>query len=475
MSSTSLQRQLGLWTTVSVVAGSVIGSSIFMKPATMAGQVGSPILLLFVWIVAGIISMFGAMINAEIGSMMPVTGGQYVFFKKMYGEKFAFLYGWSAFAVINTAAVAAIAYVFAQYTEYFIELPKFSTAAEQSFKFHIPFIGDIFPLQNFGTKMLTIVLILLLTLANYISVKFSGKLQVFFSALKVAALLLLVGMIFFSGKGSFQNLVHSDQPLNWTSWITIAGCIAAVSGAFAAYDGWNNIGFIAGEIKNPSKNIPHGLFIGLSICILMYVLTNMAYLYMLPVGQMKNSALVATDAVLPIAGAAGAGLIACMVLISTFGAVNGNILACARVTYSMAEDKVFFPAIGEASKKYKTPGRALWLHGIWSVLFVISGTFDMLTDMFVFMSWFFYLFAAYGIFILRKKMPDAERPYRVWGYPVIPIIFILFTAVYLAVTVYTDITNYNAGKVPVINSVFGIVISLLGFPLYWYLKRKSRS
>lgn len=472
--SPSLQRKLGLFTTITVVAGSVIGSGIFKNPAAMAAQVGSPLLLLLVWIVAGFISMCGAVINAEIGAMLPLTGGQYMFFEKMYGKPFAFVYGWSAFAVINTAAVAAIAYVFAEYMQYFITLPRFSPETELSWRLHIPFVGSFFPLKQIGLKAMTLLLVIMLTWANAVSVKTGGRIQLVFSVAKIMALLLLVLTVFLSGKGSFQNLVHSEQPVQWTSWVTITGCIAAISGAFGAYDGWNNIGFIAGEVKDPARNIPRGLFIGLGICILLYVLTSEAYLYMLPVEQMMQSQLVATDAVQPILGVSGAGVIAVLVLVSTFGAVNGNILACARVTFAMAEQKNFFSWAGRVHPQHQTPSNALWLHGVWTGLFVITGSFDMLMELFVFVSWIYYFFAAAGIFILRKKMPDAERPYKAWGYPVIPALFMLFTLFYLVVTVQHDVQAYREGKAPVINAVLGLLIAVAGIPLYLYFRRKSK-
>ncbi len=473
MQIATLERKLGLYTCVSIVVGAVIGSSIFMKPATMAAQVGSPVALLLVWVIAGIISLFGGMINAEIGTILPNTGGQYVYFRHMYGDFFAFLYGWAAFVVINTAAVAAIAFVFAQYSEYFVELPRFSAETEKSFHFYLPGIGKLFPLENFGVKSLAVLLILIITWINYRSLKAGGAVQVLSTLLKVTALLILVFFIFFSGKGSWQNFISSSPGRDTSFAATITGFIAAMSGALAAYDGWNNLGFVAGEIKNPKKNIPRGLFIGLAVCTLMYVLTNQAYLYVLPVDQMKNSPLVASDALGVVSGLAGGGLIALMVMISTLGAVNGNAMPCARVTFAMGEQKSFAPWTGRVHPVFKTPGNALWLHGAWSCVFVFSGSFDMLTDMFVFITWIFYGFAAYGIFILRRKMPDAERAYRVWGYPVVPAIFIFFAAFYFFVTLYNDIHNYLSGKTEFINSVYGLLLTVAGIPIYLYYRKKS--
>jgi len=250
--------------------------------------------------------------------------------------------------------------------------------------------------------------------------------------------------------------------------------VAALSGALGAYDGWNNIGFVAGEINNPKKNIPKGLFIGLGLCIILYVLTSQAYLYMLPIDSMAKSALVATDSVTPIIGNTGAGFIALLVMISTLGATNGNILACARVTFAMAKDGVFFKKIGNVHTKHKTPANALWLHAIWACLFVLTGSFDMLIDLFVFITWIFYGFAAAGIFILRKKMPKAERPYKTWGYPITPIIFVAFSALYFILTLYADINNYVTGKTHFISSVFGLALTVAGVPFYFYFKKKKK-
>ena len=205
----------------------------------------------------------------------------------------------------------------------------------------------------------------------------------------------------------------------------------------------------------------------------MYVLTNQAYVYMLPVETMRNSKLVASDALNVAMGITGGGLIALLVMLSTLGATNGNILPCARIIYAMGEEKRFFSWTGKVHPRFHTPGNALWLQCAWSCLFVLTGSFDMLTDMFVFITWIFYGFAAYGIFILRRKMPAAERPYKTWGYPIVPMIFIAFAALYFVITIYNDIQNYTSGKAPVINSVLGLLLTVAGVPFYFYFRRKG--
>jgi APA family basic amino acid/polyamine antiporter len=468
-----LQRKLGLWASVSIVVGTVIGSSIFMKPASMAAQLSSPLMLLLVWIVAGVVSLFGGMINAEVGCILPETGGQYVYFRHMYGNFFAYLFGWSCFIVINTASISGIAFVFADYVEYFVKLPHFSSAIEHSIPLVIPFIGKFYLLAHIGVKALAIVLIVGFTLINTNSLKASGAVQVILSVIKLAALIFLIFAVFFSGKGNVHNLTQASPGFDHAPWKMLTAFIAATTGALAAYDGWNNLGFVSGEIKDPQKNIPRGLIIGLSTCILIYALTTEAYLYMLPVDTMKHSTLVASDALYKVMGIAGGGFVAILVIISTAGGTNGNILPSARVIYAMGEEKNFFSFTGKVDQKHHTPANALWLQAIWAIILVLIGSFDMLMDMFVFISWIAYGFAAYGIFILRKKMPDAHRPYKLKGYPYLPIIFILFSTLYVVITLYNDINNYIDGKSPIINSVFGLALTAMGIPLYWYFRKKE--
>jgi APA family basic amino acid/polyamine antiporter len=468
-------RTFGLWSSVSLVVGGIIGSAIFMKPALMASQLGSPLWMIAIWVVGGLVTLCGALTNSEVAAMMPETGGQYIFFQKMYGDFIAFLYGWAAFAVFNTAGVASIAYVLSIYTEYFITLPRFPKETEQLIYLYLPGIGHIYPLENFGVKTLTIFVIALLTWVNYRSVKSGGQLQIVFTFLKVAAMIILVIGLLLSGKGNTNNIINDSNIITHNGISLMLAIIAATSGAFWGYDGWNNITFVAGEIKNPQRNIPLSLLLGLSICITIYGFINLSYTYILPIDDIAHSSFVASDAATKVFGMVGGGLIAALVIISTFGTTNGNILATARVSFAMAQEKRFFAWAGKVHPQYQTPGNALVVHAIWTSLLVLSGSFDMLTDMLVFVSWLFYGFGAYGIFILRKQMPDAERPYKVWGYPYIPAFFILFTVFFLVTTLYNDITNYLEGRSPLINSLFGMFLTFLGVPLYFYFVRKNKN
>jgi basic amino acid/polyamine antiporter, APA family len=465
----TLRRVLGFRTALAVVVGGVIGSGIFMKPALMAAQLGSPVLLLSVWGIAGLFTLFGALSNAEVAAMFPETGGQYIFFQKMYGKGFAFLYGWSAFAVINTAGNASIAFVCSEYANYFLHLPRFSAEVERSFTLHFPFIGDFFVLQNAGVKSLTILLVVLFTFINYRSVRFGGATQRVLTVLKVSAIVLLIAGLLSSGKGSLQHLTGVSAALQ------LGAFVAALSGAFWAYDGWNNITFIAGEIERPQQNIPRSLFIGLFACVVIYMLINLAFIYVLPFPSMAGSSFVASDAAAAAWGVTGAALITGLVILSTLGTTNSNVLATARTTYALGMDHRLFHWAGKVQPRYRTPGRALILNAVWSSLLIMSGSFDMLTDMLIFVSWLFYGMSALGLFILRRTYRDHPRPYRVVGYPVVPAVFILFTLGFLGITVYNDISNYNAGKTPVINSILGLAITAIGLPLYYLSSRMKSS
>ena len=438
----------------------------------MAQQLGSPVWLTLVWVIAGLFSLFGALIYAELGAMMPETGGIYVYFRKMFGDFVAYLYGWAAFSVINTAAVAAIAFVCAYYADYFLHLPQLSDAIVNNNAWHIPFIGDLYPLKDFGVKMLAVTLVIVLTFLNFLSVKAGSYFQVFSTFLKMTVIAALIFGIFFSGQGTIQNFFHTDMPKQGGA--LLSGIIAAMTGAFFAYDGWINIASMAGEVKQPQKNIPRSLVVGVFACIIVYVLVNQAYLYVLPVEKVAASSLVATDAMTVALGNTGGAIVAAMIVICTFGAINGNVMATTRITYAMGKDKVFAAWTGQEHKRFQTPGNALWLHGIWTSLFIITGSFDMLANMFVFITWIAYGLGAVGIFMLRKKMRDKERPYKIWGHPFVTLLFIVFSAFYLVTTVWNDVSNYLAHKQPVINSLLGLAITVIGIPFYFYFKMKNK-
>lgn len=456
---TELVRGLSLTAAVMIVAGSMVGSGIFRKPATMAGQLGSPEFLIIIWIVAGLITFIGALVNAEVAGMIDATGGQYVYFRKMYGDGLAFIYGWSIFSVIQTGSQAAIAYVFGEYLGYFIHYPQLPQSF-QDFSVYMPFVGNIHPLLEFGPKATAILCIIFLTGVNYIGVIFGGIVQTIVTFIKIASIILLSVLLFTVGEGSFSNLSSSFLiPQDSISgFFTIVGL--ALAGAFWAYDGWNNVTFVAGEVKNPQRNVPLGLLYGVLIVIAVYVLVNIAFLYVLPVDIMAKSPLVAASAAEIIFGSAGASIISIAVIVSTFGALNGSILASARVQFAMARDNLFFTVLGKVHPKFGTPYTSLLLQGFWSAVLVLTGSFDTITDYVIFATWLFYMLGALGVIVLRKKMPDTPRPYKVWGYPYTPWIFVIFSLLFLINSIISDSED----------AAMGTILILLGLPFYLYWK-----
>jgi APA family basic amino acid/polyamine antiporter len=469
----NLLPALGLFSTIMLVVGGVIGSGIFRKPGVMASQLGSPEILLLVWVLAGVITLFGALTNAEIAGMIPETGGQYVYFERMYGGFFAFLYGWALFAVIQCGSIAAVAYVFAEYSTQFVPLPELS-ANVAAWSFPLPFIGDISPFKEFGTKCLAAAVIILLTAINYVGVKFGGIVQNIFTVAKVGAMFaLMLGAFLLPAGGSFSHLTTQSATVSLSGLALFAGIAAALQGAFWAYDGWNKITYIAGEVKQPQRNIPLGRIWGMVIVTGIYILMNIAYAYVLPIDEMAQSKLVAADVADRLFDGGGRWISAA-VMISTFGATSAIILATARVYFSMARMNVFPRFIGNVHPRFHTPASSLVIQGIWSAALVFSGTFDMLTDTLIFVSWIFYAAGAYGVFVLRRKMPDASRPYKVPGYPFVPWVFIVFSVVYLGFTIYNDVIAYRAalatGQPALLNTAFGTVLVLVGTPIYFFYR-----
>ena len=474
--SADLLPVLGVFTTTMVVVGGVIGSGIFRKPGVMAAELGTPTLLLAVWVLAGVITMFGALTNAEISGLIPETGGQYVFFERMYGPFFAYLYGWAVFAVIQTGSIAALAYVFAEYSTQFVPLPDL-TGPVAKFAIHLPFIGDIQPLHELGVKLLAVGVIVLLTTINYLGVRFGGAVQNIFGIAKVAGMLALFVAAFLpiSG-GNVANLTGHGAVTSKSGLALVLAVAAALQGAFWAYDGWVKASYIAGEVRDAQRIVPRATVLGMFIVTAIYLLMNVAYCWVLPIEDMSQSKLVAADVANRVFSGGGKW-IAVIVMISTFGANNAVVLTTARVYFSMAQRNVFPAMLGRVHPRFHTPSASLIVQGLWGIVLVFSGTFDMITDMLIFVAWIFYAAGAYGVFVLRRKMPDAPRPYKVPGYPWVPAIFVMFGTVFVALTLYNDITAFRAataaGKPALINSVFGIVLVLLGTPIYLAYRRRS--
>jgi len=469
---------LGIFSATMLVAGGVIGSGIFRKPGVMAAQVGSPEVLLGVWLLAGVISLLGTLSNAELAAMMPHTGGQYVFLQRAYGPFVAFLYGWALFAVIQSGSIAALAYVFAEYATQIVRLPE---AAEPLAKltFHLPLLGDIVPFKDLGVKGLAAAVILLLTVVNYVGVRFGGVVQNVFSIAKMAAMLgLAAAVLVLPGVGQFTNLTADSaviRPSGLAWWAAVA---AALQGAFWAYDGWHKITYIGGELKSPQRDLPRSLILGILLVAGLYMLMSAIYAFVLPIDEMARSKLVAAD-VAERCFTGGGRWIAVAVMLSTFGAANAVILTSARVYFSMGGGGMFPAVLGRAHPQFRTPGASLVVQAVWSIALLFSGTFDTLTDTLIFVSWFFYAANAWAVVVLRRREPDALRPFKVPWYPLVPVLFVGFGLIYLVLTLCNDVMAYRravaAGQPALLNCALGAALVLGGTPIYFYYrKRKPR-
>ncbi|MBL7780083.1 MAG: amino acid permease [Saprospiraceae bacterium] len=459
-----LVRSITLAAAVMLVVSSVIGSGVYKKVAPMSAELLSPSLVLWAWFLAGIISLFGALSNAEIAGMMADSGGEFVYFRRIYGRFMAFLWGWSTFAVIKTAAVSSIAYVFSQSFNSIFPLPHLPESIESIE------IGVFKPFESAGVKGLTILLILVLTFLNTRGLKNAAALSTWITRLVIVGLLGIVVSGLLWGGGSFSNFNTPSVnyvPRDWTDFSLIKAMFAALLAAFWGYEGWNTVGFIGGEIKNPNRNLPLALFSGMLIIMGAYLLVNFTYLYVLPIDSLidvhkAHNDIAAVAVVRHFAGDFGALLISVIILITTLGCTNSTILMPPRVYYAMAKDGLFFPRAAEIHPTYNTPNPALWMQGIWACLLVLSGSFDQLTDMLIFAAFFFYGATAFGVFVLRLREPNAERPYKVWGYPVVPALFVLFCA---ALIIITCINHPREASI-------GTVLMLSGLPFYFYWTRK---
>lgn len=454
-----LLARLGLFTAIMIIMGNMIGSGIFKKSAPMAAEVQSPGLLLGCWFIAGIITLMGALSNAEVACLIAEPGGYYQFLKRMYGRAFAFAYGWASFTVIQTASIASIAYVFGESANSLYHFPRLSPALEEW-----SILGWFYPFDNFGVKCFTISTILALTMANYFGVRFGGIIANISTVLKLLgiAVVVLLGLFVSGGSAAHFAPALAKPDAQYASDLGLFGAMfAAFLGAFWAYDGWNNITSLGAEVRNAKRNIPLALAIATAGVMGVYMLINAAYLYVMPVEEMaaltsQQNSIVAVEVMREFLGTGGATFIAILILLSTFGATNCQLMPHSRVYFAMARDGLFFRAAARVHPEHRTPSVSLIIQGVWASLLVVSGTFDRLTDMVIFASFIFYGATAFGVFVLRRKMPDAPRPYRVPLYPVLPALFVAFCIVLVAVTIYQ--APRNAG--------LGLVLILSGLPFY---------
>jgi len=459
LSTNSLQPKLGLRAASFLVISVIIGSGVFKKIAPMAQELGTPWLILLCWFIAGIVSLAGALCTAELVSMYPNSGGEYNYFQKIYGRFFSFLYGWASFTVIKTAAISALAYIFAQSLNSLFPLPVLDL--------DITFMG-LRLFDNLSIKLLAASLILLLTMLNYRGVQFAEKLSsvLTYSMLIAIAFFIIVG--FSSQNGSIANLTTAAKGVTTqlNGWVLMKALFLASLGAFWGYDGWNNIAFIGEEIKNPKRNLPLALGLGTLGVMAVYVLINFVFLYVLPIDyfiQLNASPnkIAAVEVAGQISGNIGMVLVACLILVTTMNSTNSSILMSARMLYAMSRDKTFFKQAVSVHPKYNTPDNALFIQAIWAILLVFSGSFDQLTDMLVFAAFLFYAATAVGLIYLRIKAPLAERGYKVIGYPVVPILFLFFCVTICVMTLINQ--PYEA--------LMGLALIASGIPVYWWLRR----
>jgi basic amino acid/polyamine antiporter, APA family len=470
----SFKRSLGLLDATMIVAGSMIGSGIFIVSSDITRHVGSAGWLVLIWLITGFMTITAALSYGELSSMFPKAGGQYVYLREAFNPLAGFLYGWSSFAVIQTATIAAVAVAFSRFTAYLI-----------------PGVGEGNILLDLGflrisaAQVLAIALIVFLTYTNTKGVKGGKIIQTTFTSTKLLALFGLIVLGFLLTKNNFwnanwqtgfsslQDLGVDGQGKVATGWQSISGLVfvgaiaAAMTGSIFSSDAWNNVTFIAGEIKNPKRNIGLSLFMGTLIVTIIYISANLMYLYVLPLDGIafaKNDRVAVVAAEQFLGTDLGPYVIAILIMISTFGCNNGLILAGARVYYTMANDGLFFKKTGTLNK-HAVPEYALWAQCIVASILCLSGKYGDLLTMISFVVVIFYALTIIGIFVLRKKRPDMERPYKAFGYPVLPIIYILLALAFCIALVFASPTY----------SLWGLLIVLIGIPIYFVALARKKS
>lgn len=459
MSTSTLSRSLGLKLVVVVVIGNIIGSGVYKKVAPMAAELHSSGWVLIAWVLAGIISLFGALCNAEVAGILADTGGEYAYYKKIYNRFFAFMFGWSLFTVIQTAAISALAYLFAQSLNSIIHLPPLLPSLA-----NINIGGQFFPFADLNVKLTAIALIIILTWINTKGIKTGAGVSMAILLLVFAGIFTIIIFGLAGGHANFNN-IQLQTTNNYP--ITVSGVFTAMLAAFWAYQGWAAVGYVGGEIKDAKKNIPRGIAIGILIVIAVYLLVNTTYLSLLSTQQLDEiykagNKIAAVEAVRSFWGENGAMFISLLILVTTLGCCNATVFSSSRPYYAMAKEGLFFKNVAKLNDKH-VPANSLLYQCVWACLLVLSGTFDQLTDMIIFAVFIYYGATTLGVFILRKRMPDAPRPYKVWGYPVVPAIVIIFCACLVYNTIYSRPRE----------AAIGVVLMLTGVPMYWWFKMKS--
>lgn len=434
-----LPRKLGLTTGMAVVVGIIIGSGIFRVPSPIAAEAGNLTGITLVWVLGGVIALFGALSIAELAAMYPAAGGPYVYLREAYGRPLAFLFGWM-WLLTEPISWAAQALMFAEYLGFFV------------------------PISSAAQHAVAAAMIVLVAAANYRSVKLGAVIQNLSTGAKVLAIVGLAAAIFVLAPGGTANPLNAE-PLGTAKWSGIGIGLIAV---LWAYDGWENLTTLSGEVKNPQRNLPLALIGGVVVVIVVYLLINAAYLRALPLGDVIASKSVAADAAGAVLGRAGASLVGALVMLSVFGTLNGSIMSSPRVFFAMAEDGLFFRTVGRVHPRYQTPYIAIGFIAVLAVIYVLLRDFMQLAEAYVLGIWPFLALCVVGIFILRKTRPDFPRHYRTLGYPIVPALFVIATLVVVANSLYVQFWSTAAS----------ILITLVGVPLYFlwmYWQRRPRN
>jgi APA family basic amino acid/polyamine antiporter len=464
MSATKdLARVLSLRDAIALVL-TVIGTGVFLKTATMAQLVGTPAQVLLAWLAAGLLSLAGALTYAELGAMLPEAGGDYVFLREAYGNLVGFLFGWTNLVLISTGGVAAVSTALASFLSSFVPLD--AVWATRDFQL----LGQEVHWRLGIQQLVAVAVILLFSAINTRGVAVGARVQWMATVAKLGGIAIIVfGAFLLSRSGSWDNL---REPV--TAGIAGGGMTAfgaAMLAALWAYQGWANVSMVAGEIEKPERNVPRALIYGMLLVILVYLVTNLAYFYALPFGEILTSNSTAYRDALPVAAKAaqtffsyGAQLVSIAFIISVIGALNGIILMNARVPFAMARHGLFFRRLGELSPSTRVPVAAIWTQALWACVLALSGTFDQITTSVIFALWIFYALVGSSLFVLRRKLPAAPRRYRTPGYPVVPLLFVL-VAVWLVI---------NSIKAYPVESGVGLLLIALGLPFYLYFQLRAR-
>jgi APA family basic amino acid/polyamine antiporter len=456
---TQLIRGLGLIAAISVNVANIIGTGVFLKARVITCNVGTPGKALLAWVIAGLLSMAGALTYAELLAMRPRAAGEFGIVRDAYGRTMGFIYGWTQFLIARTASAAALAVGFAIFLNDLLQ----GALRHTYFAYTLPGGHEI----SFGRlQLVALGAILITTLINCAAVRVSGDVASVLTATKVLLLLAVGGGAFLFSGGNFGNL-GMENAVGACEGVAIttgglAGFGAAMLGALWAYDGWNNVTFLAGEVKNPGRNLPLALIGGGLIVMGLYLFVNVSYYYVLTpteVAGVSASSSVAAEVVRRLLGSVAVTLMAAAMMTSSFGALHASILATARIPYALAKDGLIVKSLAQVSVRTHVPVRSLIVQGIWASVLALSGSFDTLTDYAIFALTLFYALVAGSIFIFRRREPDAERPYRTWGYPVVPIVFLTLSAGLIIQTII------NTPK----QSAIGLGLILLGLPVYWLL------